>query len=133
MPQAISDQNQFLSDLSSTELAALQPHLVDCNITAGDCLHHIGDLVERVVFPHSAVIGMTLPLRDTARAVVAWVGREGVVGGLLAAASVPSSLAATPRCKLVGGPHSFQRRLSGMLWITTRVSVAWLPATTLQC
>jgi CRP-like cAMP-binding protein len=34
---------------------------------------------------------MTLPLRDTAGAVVALVGREGVVGGLLATASMPSS------------------------------------------
>ncbi len=34
---------------------------------------------------------MTLPLRDTAKAVVAWVGREGVVGGLSATASLPAS------------------------------------------
>ena len=34
---------------------------------------------------------MTLPLRDAAGAVVALVGREGIVGGLLATASMPSS------------------------------------------
>jgi hypothetical protein len=90
MPPAISDQNQFLSDLSATELVVLPPHLVDFDITAGDCLHHIGDPIERVVFPHSGVICQTLPLRDTAGAVVALVGREGVVGGLLATASMPS-------------------------------------------
>jgi CRP-like cAMP-binding protein len=91
MPPAISDQNQFLSDLSANELAVLRPHLVDFDITAGDCLHHIGDPIERVVFPHSGVICMTLPLRDAAGAVVALVGREGIVGGLLATASMPSS------------------------------------------
>jgi CRP-like cAMP-binding protein len=91
MPPAISDQNKFLSDLSANELAVLRPHLVDFDITAGDCLHHIGDPIERVVFPHSGVICMTLPLRDTAGAVVALVGNEGVVGGLLATASMPSS------------------------------------------
>jgi hypothetical protein len=43
--------NRFLSELSATELAAFRPHFVDCDITAGDCLHHIGDAVESVVFP----------------------------------------------------------------------------------
>ena len=97
MPSAISDQNQFLSELSATEVAALRPHLVDFDITSGDCLHHIGDPIERVVFPHSGVICLTLPLCDTAGAVVALVGREGVVGGLLATASMPSSCNAEVR------------------------------------
>ena len=65
--------------------------VIDFDITAGDCLHHIGDPIERVVFPHSGVICMTVPLRDTAGPVVALVGREGMVGGLLATASMPSS------------------------------------------
>jgi CRP-like cAMP-binding protein len=104
MAPAISDQNQFLSELSATELAVLRPHLVDCDITAGDCLQHIGDPVKRVVFPHSAVVGMTLPLRDAARAVVAWVGREGIVGGLFATASTPSSCKAEA---CIGGRASF--------------------------
>jgi CRP-like cAMP-binding protein len=97
MPPAISDQNQFLSDLSATELAALRPHLVDFDISVGDCLHHIGDPIERVVFPHSGVICLTVPVRDKAEAVVALVGREGIVGGLLATASVPSSCNAEVR------------------------------------
>ncbi len=99
----VSDRNQFLSELSATELAVLRPHLVDFDIAAGDCLHQIGAPVERVVFPHSAVIGMTLPLRETARAVVAWMGREGVVGGLLATASLPASCNAEA---CIGGPAS---------------------------
>jgi hypothetical protein len=36
MPLAIRDRNQFLSELSATELAVLRPHLVDFDITAGD-------------------------------------------------------------------------------------------------
>jgi CRP-like cAMP-binding protein len=95
--------NRFLSELSATELAALQPHLVDCDITAGDCLHHIGDAIESVVFPHSGVICMTLPWRNTAGAVVAWVGREGILGGLLATASMPSNCNAEVR---IGGHAS---------------------------
>ncbi len=90
-------KNRFLSELSATELAALQPHLVDCDITAGDCLHHIGDAIESIIFPHSGVVCMTLPLRNRAGAVVAWVGREGIVGGLLATASMPSSCNAEVR------------------------------------
>jgi hypothetical protein len=71
---AICDQNQFLSELSATELAVLRPQLVDFDVTAGDCLNHIGDPIGRVVFPHSGVICLTLPLRDTAGAVVASYG-----------------------------------------------------------
>jgi CRP-like cAMP-binding protein len=103
MLPAISDQSQFLSELSANELAVLRPHLVDFDLTVGDCLHHIGDPIERVVFPHSGVICLTLPLRDTAGAVVALVGREGVVGGLLATASMPSSCNAEVR---IGGRAS---------------------------
>jgi CRP-like cAMP-binding protein len=91
MAPEISDQNHFLSRLSPKDLGVLRPHLVDCDITTGDCLHRIGDSVEKVIFPHSAVIGMTLSLRDAPRAVAGWVGREGVVGGLSVSASTPAS------------------------------------------
>jgi hypothetical protein len=91
MAPEISDQNHFLSQLSPTDLSVLRPHLVDCDITTGDCLHRVGDSVETVIFPHSAVIGMTLPLRDAASAVAGWVGREGVVGGLSASVSTPAT------------------------------------------
>jgi CRP-like cAMP-binding protein len=103
MPPAISDQNQFLSDLSATELAALRPHLVDFDMSVGDCVHDIGNPIERVIFPHSGVICLTVPWRDTAGAAVALVGREGVVGGLLAIASMPSSCNAEVR---IGGRAS---------------------------
>jgi CRP-like cAMP-binding protein len=96
-PPAISDRNQFLSELSATEFDVLRPHLVDFDLTVGDCLHHIGNPIERVIFPISGVICMTVPLRDTAGAVVALVGREGVVGGLFATASMPSSCNAEVR------------------------------------
>ena len=60
--------------------------------------------VSRVIFPHSGIICMTMPLRDTVGAVVALVGHEGVVGGLLAGASMPSSCNAEV---LIGGRASF--------------------------
>jgi CRP-like cAMP-binding protein len=96
-------QNQALAELSAKELAVLQPHLVDFDISAGDCLHQIGDPVDRVIFPHSGVIGMTMPLRNKTGAVAALVGREGIVGGLLATASLPSSCNAEV---LIGGRAS---------------------------
>jgi CRP-like cAMP-binding protein len=104
MQTATSDRNQFLSNLSATELAVLQPHFDDFNITVGNCLHKIGDAIDRVIFPHSGIICMTMPLRDTVGAVVALVGHEGVVGGLLAGASMPSSCNAEV---LIGGRASF--------------------------
>ena len=92
------------------------------SISLRRCLHHIGDPIERVVFPHSGVICMTLPLREMAGAVVALVGHEGVVGGLLATASMPSS--SNDEVHIGGRASLIQRPLSVTLWIATRVSVA---------
>ena len=81
------EQNAFLSELSAAELALVRSYLVPFELRAGDCLHHFGDRIEDVIFPHSGLVGMTMRSRDSAGACVALVGHEGIIGGFAAAAS----------------------------------------------
>jgi CRP-like cAMP-binding protein len=57
---------------------------------AGHVLHHPGDLVENVVFPHSGVVAMSVRLTDNSRAGALLVGCDGVIGGFAAVASAPA-------------------------------------------
>lgn len=75
------ERNAFLSELQSPELALLQAHLVPFELRTGDCLHHFGKLTEDVIFPHSGLAVMTIPMCKSDGAGVAMVGREGMIGG----------------------------------------------------
>jgi CRP-like cAMP-binding protein len=57
---------------------------------AGDVLHHPGDPVENVVFPHSGVVAMSVRLANKARAGALLVGRDGIIGGFAAVALAPA-------------------------------------------
>jgi CRP-like cAMP-binding protein len=91
MPPSLSDGNWFLSELSSSEAAVLRPHLTSFDLKAGDCLHCYGDPIDKVIFPHSGLMVLTMPLHETAGAGLALMGREGVVGGFAAGASAPAT------------------------------------------
>jgi CRP-like cAMP-binding protein len=91
MPIPQHNQNLFSSTLSSGDFALLEPDLTTIEMRAGDSLHRIGEQVQHVVLPHSGLVAMTLPLNRGTSMEVALIGREGVVGGFLAAASVPAS------------------------------------------
>lgn len=85
------EKNAFLSELSAAEYAALRSHLAPLELRVGHCLHYLGDTVEEVVFPHSGLIAMSMPLRDNPGAAAALIGREGMVGALAAAAGAPAA------------------------------------------
>jgi CRP-like cAMP-binding protein len=85
------DRNWFLSELSPTELSALRPHLTTFDMRAGDCLHYFGERIDDVVFPHSGLVALTMPLRETSGASALLIGREGIVGGFAAAALAPAT------------------------------------------
>jgi CRP-like cAMP-binding protein len=85
------DRNAFLSGLVALEFSLLRKHLVPFELRAGQSLHHAGDRVEDVVFPHSGLVGMTIPLRQEAGAGVILVGCNGIIGGFAAAASAPAT------------------------------------------
>jgi CRP-like cAMP-binding protein len=85
------ERNAFLSELSAAEFALLRTHLASLELRAGDRLHRLGAAVEEVVFPHSGLVAMTVPLRENSGAAAALIGRDGVVGAIPAAASAPAS------------------------------------------
>jgi hypothetical protein len=91
MPIPQHNQNLFSSTLSSGDFALLEPDLTTIEMRAGDSLHRIGEQVQHVVLPHSGLVAMTLPINRGTSMEVALIGREGVMGGFLAAASVPAS------------------------------------------
>lgn len=85
-----NEKNAFLSELSPAEYAALRSHLAPLELRVGQCLHYLGDGVEEVVFPHSGLVGISIPLRDHPGAAAALIGHDGVIGALAALADAPS-------------------------------------------
>jgi len=86
-----SDKNSFLFALSASELALVRSHLTSFDLRVGDRLHEVGSSVDDVIFPHSGLVAMTMSLRDGTGAGVILIGRDGVVGGLAAAARAPAT------------------------------------------
>jgi CRP-like cAMP-binding protein len=85
------ERNAFLSQLAATDFALLRPHLAPFELRVAHCVHYRGDQVDDVVFPLSGLVAMTVPARENGGAGVILVGREGLIGGLAAAASMPAS------------------------------------------
>lgn len=83
--------NVFLAELPAPDFALLRPHLVPSELRINACLHNLGHRIENVVFPHSGLVTLTIPLRDGAGAGITLVGRDGVVGGCAVAASAPAT------------------------------------------
>jgi CRP-like cAMP-binding protein len=86
-----NERNACLAELSPSDFALLRSHLVPLDLRVGDLLHYCGERVEHVVFPHSGLIAMTLPVSQESSAGVALVGREGVIGGFAAIGSAPAA------------------------------------------
>jgi CRP-like cAMP-binding protein len=84
-------KNSFLSELSTAEYAILRPHLAPVDLVPGDLLHQLGAPVDDVVFPHSGLVTMSMPLQDNLGAVAALIGADGIVGAIPAAASAPAT------------------------------------------
>lgn len=85
------DKNTFLTNLGAAEFAFLRSHLAPVDLRPGDRLHQLGISVDDVFFLHSGLVALTMPLRDDLGAVVALVGRDGIVGALAAMASAPAT------------------------------------------
>lgn len=85
------EKNAFLSELNPPEFAMLRTHLAQFEMRAGESLHYFGDLVEDVVFPHSGLVALTMPLHDNPGAAAMLIGREGIVGAVAATAEAPAT------------------------------------------
>lgn len=86
-----NEKNAFLSELSTAEYGALRSHMAPLELRVGHCLHYLGDSVEEVVFPHSGLVAMSMPLRDNPGAAAALIGRDGLIGALPALAGAPAA------------------------------------------
>jgi CRP-like cAMP-binding protein len=85
------ERNAFLSGLSAAESAIFRSHLTPAQIRVGERLHSQGDRISDVVFPHSGLVAMTMPLRRDVGAGAVLSGRDGIIGGLDAAAAAPAT------------------------------------------
>jgi CRP-like cAMP-binding protein len=85
------EMNSVLGELAPADFALLRGRMTTIELRSGDFLHFRGDPIEEVIFPHSALVAMTLPSHGEAGTVVSWIGREGMVGGFAAAAAAPAS------------------------------------------
>jgi CRP-like cAMP-binding protein len=85
-----TDRNAFLAELGPTEYELLRPHLTSFTLTTGDRLHEVGVTVDQVIFPHSGLVALTMPLRNGGGGGAVLVGRDGMLGGFEAAAAVPA-------------------------------------------
>jgi len=91
--------NSFLSALPHEDYRDLvHPHLNRLKLRAGQFLHHAGQSPERVVFPHSGVVALTLTEpwhlatdSDSGGVVAALLGRKAIIGAVAAAAAVPAT------------------------------------------
>jgi CRP-like cAMP-binding protein len=84
------EKNVFLAELSAPEFALLRSHLTPFDLQAGNTLHYCGERIEDVIFPHSGLIALTVPLCANGGTSVALMGREAIVGGFAPAGSGPS-------------------------------------------
>lgn len=96
-----ADRNEFLAKLPRTLAAALKPLLAPMTLRAGTYLYRVGDTLSDVVFPQSGLVVMRVPAQSgSGGSGVTLIGRDGIVGGFVSAASVPATCDAGV---LVGG------------------------------
>jgi CRP-like cAMP-binding protein len=74
--------NRLLAALSVGDFARLRPSLKLISLEQGAMLHHPGDEVEHVYFPHNGMVSLLAVMKDGRAIETATVGREGVVGAM---------------------------------------------------
>jgi CRP-like cAMP-binding protein len=87
MPQVLYAShrtNRLLAALEPDDLAALEPHLELVELTRGQVLYELGEIISHAYFLHNAIISLVNVMEDGATNEVAVFGREGVVGLLSA-------------------------------------------------
>lgn len=97
MPEART--NAFLSALPRKVYRdVVHPHLSPLELRAGQYLHHTGQSLGRVVFPHAGVVALTSTEAwhfatgiDAGGVVATLLGREAIIGAVEAAAAVPAT------------------------------------------
>jgi hypothetical protein len=76
----MSAQNLLLASLSASDAAAIQPHLKPIRLEHRKILFEMGNPVDAVYFPTTAIISLVVGLSSGEMVEAAMVGRDGVVG-----------------------------------------------------
>ena len=71
--------NRFLASLPVAARDALQPHLENVVLNAGDVLHRMGGPVDYVYFPHSGLVSITVTMQSGKTANTGIVGQDGLI------------------------------------------------------
>ena len=79
-PRKTPPNNQLLASLPPEVAATLHTRIEAVDLAADTMLYEAGTVLREVYFPVTAVVSLVSPLQDGARAEVAVVGREGIVG-----------------------------------------------------
>lgn len=97
-PQELSG-NALLSTLRDEDRARLVPHMMVCDLKAGDVLQRAGEPVSETWFPCGpAMASFTVGVSTNNEQVeVVVIGREGAVGGIVSNGSLPSFATAITR------------------------------------
>lgn len=72
--------NRLLASLSHVDLAKIRPSLKLVSFLQGTVLHHPGDEIEHVYFPHAGMVSLLAVMKDGRAIETATVGSEGGVG-----------------------------------------------------
>lgn len=72
--------NRLLTALPSEDLARLLPHLVPVSVAGGETIYALGEVIQNVYFPESAVVSHLHFMEDGSMTAATIVGREGLVG-----------------------------------------------------
>jgi CRP-like cAMP-binding protein len=88
----------FLRTLPDADLRRITPHLKIKEFECGEIIHHDGDIIQNIIFPHDATISLFSIMTDGTTVEIASIGSEGYVGAeiMLGSAIATCCVAALP-------------------------------------
>jgi CRP-like cAMP-binding protein len=81
MDQPVRNPNHLLASLLAEDLDALRRHLRPVELRHETILFDVGDVIDRVYFPHTGVISLVVNLASGEMIETGMVGRDSVLGG----------------------------------------------------
>jgi CRP-like cAMP-binding protein len=78
----------FLRTLPDADLRRITPHLKIKEFDCREIIHHDGDIIQNIIFPHDAAISLFSIMADGTTVEIASIGSEGYVGAEIMLGSV---------------------------------------------
>ena len=73
--------NGLLASLCPADLDALRPHLKTVELVQGAIIMELGDIIDRVYFPHNGIVSLIVPLVGGEMIETGLIGCDSIVGG----------------------------------------------------